>query len=210
MIASLEQEAPASRTKTPRKLLQLMLLNLRPLDVPSAFGAGTPSSGTTTRDEMLIDDIGANAASSTSACTPAQAVAWLMTAESTSSSVVMESDGHQQSISAPQQQPATSSDPHVIIITPQYELGDASDGGTEDSSLVWISPWDTDDGGLGRPTPFVPVHSNTVSGASASDDSSQQEPAASAMPAVESVESLDTSLFPVRSQHPVVLYHSIE
>ena len=139
IVASLEHEQSGAGhgSGTPRKLLQLMFLNLRPLDVPSAVAVGTHWIGANGQDKVIEDAYtGRNAASISSSVSEAEAVpdqSWLTPTptEHKSSNFAMGLAGVQQAIWASQQLPpptACSSESHVIVITPQYELGDA-DGG---------------------------------------------------------------------------------
>ena len=172
IVASLEHEQSGAGhgSSTPRKLLQMMFLNLRPLDVPSAVVVGTHFNGATRPHDMLIDDAYAEgSATSVPSPTLSQAEAepdgpsgslcipTLL--EHKSSNVAMALVGDHKSISA---LPVTVSGSHVIVITPMHELGDASTHGPHDSSLVWVSPWDNDDGGLGSPSPFVSVRADNL------------------------------------------------
>ena len=214
IVASLEHEQSAAghgpRSGTPRKLLQMMFMALRPLDVSSAVAVGTHSSGATRLQDMVVDDTGGDATSSpSSTCKLAPAVPrelWSTTTEHKSSNA-MEITGKQQSISTSHQLPSTATGSHVIVITPQYELGDASSSGAQGSSLVWISSWENDHGGLGSPSPFVPVHADTVGGMSALGDRSEQD---QVDPKARASAMHTSHLSEVHSQAPVLLYHSMK
>jgi len=212
VVASVEHDESRSGADSSRKLLQMIFVNVRRLDVPSAVLARTRSSRMSRPDDMLIDE---GESSTTAYPSPAFMRSDAVFIKSSSSStdnkslaVATELAGDQQSMSVPDQLRSTASGPHVVVITPIHELADASSSTLEPhDSLVWISPWDNDDGGLGSPSPFVPVRADTLKGVAASNE----DPLQDQVDSMATMSATDTSLFcEVQSQNPVVLFHSIK
>jgi len=184
------------------KFLQMLFVNARPLQVPSAIVAVAPpvASTATSPDSMLLDDRQSVVSASSTSPPPLSPCESSLgssapAASENASCVMMVEDTVQQPWLSEQQR----GEPRLVVLEAMYEPGH-SDYNAQNSNLVWVSPWDNDNGGVGSPAPFVAIEAAAVETLFASSQAAVQSDQFAGL-----ASPLDASSSPIRDVETPVL-----
>jgi len=203
VIVSLEHDDRASKPTKPDEYTyaQMIFVHPRPLHVVSSPVASTSPllAGT---EAMSIDEC-------TSASPTASTSSTLQCSVEPSGTAALTVSSNDASVldhTMPQVWPQSEclERPHAVVIEPVTTRTDRNDVEAGSSEFMWVSLWENDRGGSGRPSPFVSVDAATVRTLFPSCDYPQLEAHSDNMSMMDALATPSTS-----SDIPTVRFHPV-